>query len=74
MTRDTAACPIARWCSITVLSTLILVCSRCFNVNSLMGDIFAEQLAGDLIVEHQQIDTQRRPNGYFSIFRYGRAV
>ena len=50
-----AACLIVRCCSSTVFSTWILACYRRFNVTSLMGDICAEQLAGDLIVEHQHI-------------------
>ena len=42
------------WYSKTEFSTDSLACSRWFNVTSFMGDIFAEQLAHDGIVDQQQ--------------------
>ena len=43
------------WYSKTEFSTWSLACSRWFNVTSFMGDIFAEQLAHDGIVDQQQV-------------------
>ena len=43
------------WYSKTEFSTDSLACSRWFNVTSFMGDIFAEQLAHDGIVDQQQL-------------------
>ena len=48
-----------RWCSRTLLSTLILACSAIQLYIPHRDDIFAEQLAGDLIVEQQHMAVNR---------------